>query len=53
MLTSSFFTAVHESLLSRNEEKPVALLVHSSVIRLALCGFRINPYSLVVVVAGA
>ena len=40
---------VHKSLLFRNEEKLVALLVYSSFIRVATSGFRITPYSLVVV----
>ena len=40
---------VHKSLLFRNEEKLVALLVYSSFIRVATSGFRINPYSPVVV----
>ena len=43
-------SVVHKSLLFRNEEKLVALLVYSSFIRVATCGFRIIPYSLVVVV---
>ena len=40
---------VHKSLLFRNEEKIVALLVYSSFIRVATSGFRITPYSLVVI----
>ena len=36
-----------------NEENLVALLVYSSFVRVATCGFRIFPYSLVVVVAFA
>ena len=39
----------YKSLLFRNEEKLVALLVYSSFIRVATSGFRIIPYSLVVV----
>ena len=42
-------SVVHKSLLVRNEEKLVALLVYSSFIRVATSGFRIVPYSLVVV----
>ena len=41
---------VHKSLLFRNEEKLVALLVNSSFIRVATIGFQIIPCSLVVVV---
>ena len=40
---------VHKSLLFRNEEKLLSLLVYSSFIRVATSGFRIIPYSLVVV----
>ena len=40
---------VHKSLLLRNDEKLVALLVYSSFIRVATSGFRISPYSLAVV----
>ena len=39
----------HKSLLFRNEEKLVSLLVYSPFIRVATNGFRIIPYSLVVV----
>ena len=42
-------SVVHKSLLFRNEEKLVALLVYSSLIRVATIGFRIIPYLLVVV----
>ena len=42
-------SVIHKSLLLRNEEKLVALLVYSSFIRVATSGFRIFPYSLVVV----
>ena len=42
-------SVVHKSLLLRNKEKLVALLVHSSFKRVAISGFRIIPYSLVVV----
>ena len=42
-------SVVDKSLLFRNEEKLVALLVYSSFIRVATSGFRINPYSLAVV----
>ena len=42
-------SVVHKSLLFRNEEKLVALLVYSSFIQVATSGFRIKPYSLLVV----
>ena len=42
-------SVVHKSLLFRNEEKLVALLVYSSFIRVATSGFRIIPCLLVVV----
>ena len=42
-------SVVHKSLLFRNDEKLVALLVYSSLIRVATSGFRIFPYSLVVI----
>ena len=42
-------SVVHKSLLFRNQEKLVALLVYSSFIRVATSGFWTNPYSLVVV----
>ena len=42
-------SVVDKSLLFINEEKLVALLVYSSFIRVATSGFRIFPYSLVVV----
>ena len=42
-------SVVHNSLLFRNEEKLVALLVYSSFIRVVTSGFRINPYSLALV----
>ena len=42
-------SVVHKSLLFRNEEKLVALLVYSSLKRVATSGFRIIPYSLAVV----
>ena len=42
-------SVVHKSLLFRNEEKLVSLLVYSSFIRAATSGFRIIPYSLVLV----
>ena len=42
-------SVVHKSLLFRNEEKLVSLLVYSSFIRVATSGLQINPYSLVVV----
>ena len=42
-------SVVHKSLLFRNVEKLVALLVYSSFIRVATKGFRIIPSSLVVV----
>ena len=53
MLTSSLFIADHQSLLFRNEEKLVALLVYSSFVRGATSGFWILPYSLKVVVVCA
>ena len=53
VLTSSLFITVHQSLLFRNEEKLVALLVYSSFVRVATSGFQINAYSLVVVVVCA
>ena len=40
-------------LLFGNEEKLVAVLVYSSFVRVATSGFRIFPYSLVVVVVFA
>ena len=43
-------SVVHKSLLFKNEEKLLTLLVYSSFIRVATSGFRIIPYSLVVVV---
>ena len=42
-------SVVHKSLLFRNEEKLVALLVYSSFIQVTTSGFRIIPYSLLVV----
>ena len=45
----NFHSVVHKSLLFRNEEKLVALLVYSSFIRVATNGFRIIPYSVAVV----
>ena len=42
-------SVVHKSLLFRNEEKLVSLPVYSSFLRVATSGFRIIPYSLVVV----
>ena len=53
MLTSSLFKTVDQSLLFGNEEKLVALIVHSSFVRVATSGFRIIPYSLIVVVVCA
>ena len=44
-------SVVHKSLLIRKEEKLVALLVFSSFIRVVTSGFRLIPYSLVVVFA--
>ena len=41
-------SVVHKFLLFRNEEKLVSLLVYSSLIGVATSGFRIIPYSLVV-----
>ena len=41
-------SVVHKSLLCRNEEKLIALLVYSSFLRVATSGFRIIPYSLAV-----
>ena len=45
----SIHSVVNKFLLLRNEEKLVALLVFSPFIRVATSGFRIIPYSLVVV----
>ena len=42
-------SVVHKSLLFRIEEKLVSLLVYSTSIRVAGSGFRIIPYSLVIV----
>ena len=42
-------SVVHKSLLFRNEEKLVALLVYSSFIQVATSGFRTIPYSIPVV----
>ena len=42
-------SVVLKFLLIRNEEKLVALLVYSSFIQVAVSGFWIVPYSLVVV----
>ena len=42
-------SVVHKSLLFTNEGKLVALLVYSSFIGVATSGFRIIPYSLVVI----
>ena len=39
-------SVVHKSLLFRNEEKLVALIVYSSFIRVPTSGFRITPCSL-------
>ena len=50
VLTSSLFITVHQSLLFRNEEKRIALLVYSSFVRVTTSGFQKIPYSLVVVV---
>ena len=43
-------SVVHKSLLLRNDEKLVALLVYSSFIRVATSGFRIIRYSLAVII---
>ena len=43
------FLTAQQSLHYRNEEKLVARLVHSSFARLVTSGFRVIPYSLVVV----
>ena len=43
------YSVVHKSLLFRNEEKVVTLLVYSSFIRVATSGLRIIPHSIVVV----
>ena len=53
VLTSIIFTAVHQSILLRKGEKLVALLVYSSFIRVLTSGFRIFPFSLVLVVVCA
>ena len=50
MLTLLLLILVHQSLLFGNEKKLVALLVCTSLVRVATSGFRIFPYSLVVVV---
>ena len=42
-------SVVHKSLLFRNEEKLVALLVYSPFMRVATSGFRIIPESLALV----
>ena len=42
-------SVIHKCLLFRDEQKLVSLLVYSSFIRVATSGFRIIPYSLVVV----
>ena len=42
-------SVVHKSLLFGNEEKLEALLVHSSFIRVATSGFRIIPYSRILI----
>ena len=47
---SSIFTVIHMSLLLKNEEKVVVLLVYSSFKRVTINGCRIIPYSLVVTV---
>ena len=52
-LTSSILLAVHQFLLLGYEEKLVAVLVYSSFVRVATSGFRIIPYSVVVVVVCA
>ena len=43
-------SVVHKSLLFRNEEKLVSLLVYTSFIRVVTIGFRIFPCSLVVII---
>ena len=51
-----YFIVIYNSSLAftiRNEEELVALLVYSSFERVAISGFRIIPYSLVVVVVCA
>ena len=53
VLTSSLLITVHWFPLFGKEEKPVALLVYSSFVRVATGGFQIIPYSLVVVVVCA
>ena len=53
VLTSFLFLADCQSSIFRNEEKLEALLVYSSFIRVASSGYRINRYSLVVVVVCA
>ena len=42
-------SVLHKSLLFRNEEKLVALLVSSSFTPVATSGFRMFPYTLVVI----
>ena len=53
VLTSSVFVTVNQSLLFRNEEKLVAIVVYSSFVRVATSDFRIILYSLEVVVVCA
>ena len=48
-----FINIISSSLLFGNEETLVALLDYSSFVRVATSGFRIIPYSLVVVVVCA
>ena len=45
----NFHSVVHKSLLFRNEEKLVALLVYSSFIRVATSSFRKVPHSLAII----
>ena len=53
VLILSLVRTVHQSFLSRKEEKLVALIVSFSFVRVLTGGFRIIPYSLVVVVVCA
>ena len=53
MLTSLLFTAVHQSLLFKNEEELVALLAYSSFLQVATSSLRIIACELVVVVVYA
>ena len=53
VITSTLLIAVHQSVLFRNEEKLVALLVYSLFIWVATSSFRIIPFSFALVVVCA